>query len=63
MYGFANKRWATIINVMIEERKDARKIHQLWMIGILKADFNIALKILFAKKLVDQAEKNGLHND
>ena len=50
MYGFVNKRWATIIDIMIEKKKDVRKIHQLRIIGILEADFNTALKILFAKK-------------
>ena len=27
MYGFVNKRWATIVDVMIEKKKDVRKIH------------------------------------
>ena len=31
------------------KEKDVQKIHQLWIVGILKADFNTALKILFAK--------------
>ena len=41
----------------------SEKTHQLQVIGIIEADFNTALKILFAKKLMAQAETNGLHND
>jgi len=37
---------------MIEKKWDSRKM----IIGILKADFNTALKILCAKKLMYQAE-------
>ena len=48
---------------MIEKKKDVRKIYQLWIIGILKANFNTALRILFAEKLMAQAEKNVLHDD
>ena len=33
------------------EEKDVRKIHQLQIIGIIEADFNIALKILFVETL------------
>ena len=48
---------------MIEKKKDVRKIQQLRIIGILEADFNTALKILFAKKLMAQLETNFLHKD
>ena len=51
-FGFVNARWKQIIDVMIEKKRGVRKIHQLRIIGILEADFNIALKILFACKLI-----------
>jgi len=49
MYGFVNNRWTTEIDVMLEKKRDVQKIHQLRIIGILEADFNTALKILFSK--------------
>jgi len=42
---------------MIETKQDVRKIHQLRIIGIFEAGFNTALKIIFAKKLIYQAEQ------
>ena len=50
MYGFIKKWWSTVVNVVLEKKKDAQKIHQLQTIGILEADFNTTLKILFVKK-------------
>ena len=63
MYGFSNKRWTKMVDVMLEKKRGVRRIHQLCIIGILEADFNIALKILFACKLMRYAEKNNTLHD
>ena len=44
MYGFSNKRWTKMVDVMLEKKRGVRRIHQLRIIGILEADFNTALK-------------------
>ncbi|KAL7536722.1 hypothetical protein ACHAWF_007008 [Thalassiosira exigua] len=63
MYGFVNERWATEINAMLEKKRGVRKIHLLQIIGILEADFNTALKIYFAQRLMRLAEATGLHDE
>ena len=63
MYGFAHQRWATMADVMLEKKKNVRKIHQLRIIGILEADFNTALKIIFGRELMTRAESVGLNNE
>lgn len=63
MYGFIKKWWSTVVNVVLEKKKDAQKIHQLQTIGILEAAFNTALKILFTKKLMAHAECTGLYEE
>ncbi|KAL7524523.1 hypothetical protein ACHAXR_002911 [Thalassiosira sp. AJA248-18] len=63
MYGFVNKRWTTSVDVMLEKKRGSRKIHQLRIIGILEADFNTALKILYARKLMHFAESQNSLND
>ena len=46
-----------MVDVMLKKKKDAQKIHQLQIIGILEADFNTTLSIIFAKKLMSHAEE------
>ena len=46
-----------------QKEKDVWKIHQLWIIGIIKSDFSTTLKIPFVEQLMAQAENSGLHND
>ena len=49
---------------MLEKKRGIRKIHLLCIIGILEADFNTALKILFARKLMHIAEQaRDLHDE
>jgi len=49
---------------MIEKKQDVGKVHQLRIIEMLNADFNTAIKILFAKNLMYQAEQCGnLHDE
>ena len=35
----------------------------LWIIGLLEADFNTALKIIFAQKMMKNAESAGLSDE
>ena len=51
-YGFVNKRWFKATDVMLEKKPGVRKIHQLRIIGLLEADFNTALKLIFARKMM-----------
>ena len=51
----------------MEKKPGVRKIHQLRIIGLLEADFNTALKLIFAKnkrlemqKVVGLVENNGV---
>jgi len=60
MYGFAHRRWTKLIGVMLEKKRGIKRIHLLRIIGILEADFNVALKILFARKLMFIAEQQGI---
>jgi hypothetical protein len=57
MFGFANPRWYKI-GVMLEKKPGVRMIHLLRIIGLLlEANFfNTALKFLFAKQMMDNAE-------
>ena len=62
-YGFVNERWCRATDVMIEKKQGARKIHQLRIIGLIEADFNTALKLIFAKKRMSNAEISGLNGE
>ena len=62
-HGFVNDRWTHSIDVMLEKKPGNRKIHMLRIIGLLEADFNTALKIIFAKKMMANAELAGLNNE
>jgi hypothetical protein len=49
---------------MLEKQKGVRKVHLLRIIGLLEADFNTALKLFFfAKKMMQNAESNGLSDE
>ena len=63
MHGFVNERWRKCIDTMLEKKFGIRKVHMLRIIGILEADFNTALKILYGKRLMEMAEKAGLHEE
>ena len=55
-----NSRWSNCLDVMLEKKAGVRKIHQLRIIGLLKADFNTALKFYFAKHLIAKSEHTEL---
>ncbi len=63
MYGFTNKRWETAIEVMLEKKRGVRRIHLMRIIALVEADFNTALKIMYARKLMWQAERSDISSD
>jgi len=63
MYGFTNKRWENAIDVILEKKWGVQKIHLMRIIGLVKADFNTALKIVFVQKLMWQAENSDITPD
>ena len=62
-YGFTNKRWENAIEVMLEKKPNMRKIHLMRIIALVEADFNTALKIMYARKLMWNAEQSGISTD
>ena len=62
MYGFSNKRWEFGIDCMLEKKAGVRKIHLMRIIGLLEADFNTALKIIFARRMMCNGEISGMTN-
>ena len=48
---------------MLEKKKGVRKIYLLWIIGLLEADSNMALKFFFANQMMTIAEENGLSDE
>jgi hypothetical protein len=58
-----HQRWLHEIDVMLEKQKGVRKVHLLRIIGLLEADFNTALKFFFARKMMQNAECNGLSDE
>ena len=48
---------------MLEKKPGVRKIHQLRIIGLLEADFNTALKLIFARKMMWNAETSGISDE
>ena len=59
MYRFDDQRWTKMVDVLLGKKRGNHKINLLRSIGILEADFNTALEILFAHKLMALAESAG----
>jgi hypothetical protein len=54
-------RWQKVVNIMLEKEPGNPKIHRLQVIHLYEADYNLILA-LKARKLVHNAEDNGLLN-
>lgn len=63
MLGFVNLRWTKFIDVMLEKKHGNHKLHMLLIIGLLEADFNTSLKIIFAQKTMSNVESAGLSDE
>jgi hypothetical protein len=51
-HGVSIRRWRKVVNSMIEKHPDVPRIHQLRVIHLYKADYNLLLGIFWARKLV-----------
>ena len=57
-YGFVCERWLKEIDMMLKKKKGIHKIYTLQIIGLLEADFNLALKFYFIKEIMERSEEN-----
>jgi hypothetical protein len=55
--GYSPTRWQTVINAMLEKIPGKPLLHKLRVIHILEADYNLALKQIFGKRLLQNCEK------
>jgi hypothetical protein len=55
--GFSPKRWKTVVNAMLEKLPGKPYLHKLRVIHILEADYNLALKEIFGRRLLWNCEK------
>ena len=62
-YGFVNNRWCRATDVILEKKPGVSKIHQLRIIGLVEPDFNTALKLILAKKMMQNAESSGISGE
>jgi hypothetical protein len=61
--GFSPKRWQTVINTMLEKLPGNPLLHKLRVIHILEADYNLALKAIFGRRLLRNCEAFGTLGD
>jgi hypothetical protein len=62
--GFSPKRWQTVVNAMLEKIPGKPFLHKLQVIvHILEADYNLALKEIFGRRLMWNCEKFGKLGD
>jgi hypothetical protein len=57
--GFSPSRWQTVVNAMLEKISGKPLLHKLRVIHILEADYNLALKQIFGKRLLQNCETHG----
>jgi hypothetical protein len=57
--GYSPSRWQTVVNAMLEKIPGKPLLHKLRIIHILEADYNLALKQIFGKRLLQNCEKYG----
>jgi hypothetical protein len=61
--GFSPKRWQKVVNAMLEKVPGRPYLHKLRVIHILEADYNLALKEIFGRRLMWNCEKYGKLGD
>jgi hypothetical protein len=62
-WGFSPNRWQTIVNAMLEKVAGKPLLHKLRVIHILEADYNLALKIIFGRRLMANCENYNVLGD
>jgi hypothetical protein len=58
--GFSPTRWQVVINAMLEKIPGKPLLHKLRVIHILEADYNLALKEIFGRRLMQNCERFGM---
>ena len=61
-FGYAYKRWRTVVNVMLQKDPGNPRIHRLRVIHLYEADYNLLLATKW-RHAMHHAEKNLLLND
>jgi hypothetical protein len=61
--GFSPIRWQRVINAMLEKIQGRPLLHKLRVIHIMEADYNLALKIIFGKRLMKNCETHDSLGD
>jgi hypothetical protein len=61
--GFSPTRWQTVVNAMLEKIPGKPYLHKLRVIHILEADYNLALKQIFGRRLLQNCEQHGALGD
>jgi hypothetical protein len=61
--GFTPDRWKTVVNAMLEKVPGTPMLHKLRVIHILEADYNLALKTIFGRRLMKNCEQHGTLGD
>jgi hypothetical protein len=61
IHGYSFKRWRTVVNVMIQKELGDSKLHQLRVIHIYEADYNLILGLKW-RELMHAAEDESLLN-
>ena len=62
LYGFTKQRWKRSLHVMLA-KEDRPYIHRLRIVQLFEADFNVALKIYYSRRMMQNSEKYGLNPD
>ena len=57
--GLSLPRWWRVENIMIEKIQGTPRLNKLRVIHILEADYNLALKVLWAKRAMNNIENKG----
>ena len=55
-HGFTLPLWTSAVQVMLEKTKGCARIDKLRVIQLLEADLNMALRVIFGRRLVQRAE-------
>jgi hypothetical protein len=56
--GISLKRWQEVVTAMLEKDTGSPKLHRLRVIHLLKADLNLLVKIIIARRFVWHGEKH-----
>ena len=58
-YGFASKRWAHALKLMLEKNQGKPRVSRLRLIHLLEADYNFVLHTMWGRRLVWKANDNS----